>query len=538
MKKFVIISLYLLYILPSNVLATCLVNENIQANDYYPPYSNYTGLGELQNPFCDINDNQFTCSNIENGLKLIHNFEYSQGIFNFKIAQKFSPERAIGYALELLSLHQFTGNSIFFNKKLQENSKKLVEILKNKALMVKNEKEQRFIDAVKSFYTDEKNNYVDLKTWDILMSQNRKFETQMCNLSNKYPDEVEFIAFCGLGILRSRNGAYDLEKNQYGLKILNKGYELNQNHPGILHYLIHMVENPLQAHHARAAAEEYSTIAFNALHGVHMPAHHYFNTGDWNKIIEKTEHAWDIGQKMNKSIHNVKIGSTDNFHAMRWIVYAYLQLGRYDDAFNSIVKMIEGSKNLDDYLDGGAIFDFSQSAALTLVEGSLTEEQTRYLMTRFSEVANQNDKFSKIYLNYVHAVQAYRKSQKENFDSYIKNVNAIIEDYKTSHFMHVYNFKIMHMHLITYNHLLNNDLDKAEEAARLALNIEDEYVSRIFETGPMMAIVPSNELLGIVLMKKGEYQNAINEFLKIELRFPNRLVVKRYLEECYKMISE
>ena len=90
---------------------------------------------------------------------------------------------------------------------------------------------------------------------------------------------------------------------------------------------------------------------------------------------------------------------------------------------------------------------------------------------------------------------------------------------------------------MVYKDILNNDLKNAEKNARIALNIENEYVAKVFETGPVISLVPSNEILGVVLMKKGKYKDAIDEFLKVETKFPNRLVEKRYIEESYRNIS-
>ena len=127
----------------------------------------------------------------------------------------------------------------------------------------------------------------------------------------------------------------------------------------------------------------------------------------------------------------------------------------------------------------------------------------------------------------------YKNNNLKNFNKYIENIDKIIQDSENSHPMSLYNFKIMRVHLDVFQSLTKNDFKMSEEKARHALKIEDEYVKTNFETGLPFALIPSNELLGLTLSKQRKYQEAINEFLKIDLRFPNRAITKKYLEECY-----
>jgi tetratricopeptide (TPR) repeat protein len=232
--------------------------------------------------------------------------------------------------------------------------------------------------------------------------------------------------------------------------------------------------------------------------------------------------------------YNIPVGTIDNFHGMRWIIYANLQLGKYDEAFLLLKKLIETGKN--EYLNDGVIFDFSQSVALTLLEGDLQSDQRDYLLSILQDVKLSNDKFSKIYLTYVNAIIDYRNGNVKNFDKYIEYIEDMINLSKDGHPMPLFNFKIMHAHMIVYRDILKGELEKAEKNATNALEIENEYVKTIFETGPVISLVPSNELLGVVLLKQNKFQDAINEFLKVGLRFPNRLMEKKYIEECYEKL--
>src|SRR6266481_7177540 len=73
-----------------------------------------------------------------------------------------------------------------------------------------------------------------------------------------------------------------------------------------------------------AAARAYSKIAPSAPHALHMPSHIFTRLGLWQDSITSNQTAREAAHRQ---------GDTgEELHAMDYLVYAYLQSGRDDDA--------------------------------------------------------------------------------------------------------------------------------------------------------------------------------------------------------------
>src|SRR5207302_10584700 len=101
-------------------------------------------------------------------------------------------------------------------------------------------------------------------------------------------------------------------------------FAAHPDHPGAVHYLIHAYDSPAPASQGVTAARAYSKIAPDLPHALHMPSHIYTRLGLWEESISSNVAAVAAAQK-----HGDR---GDEFHALDYLVYAYLQLGRNDEA--------------------------------------------------------------------------------------------------------------------------------------------------------------------------------------------------------------
>ena len=111
------------------------------------------------------------------------------------------------------------------------------------------------------------------------------------------------------------------------------------NHPGIAHYLIHTYDKPQLAELGLPAARRYAQIAPFAPHAVHMPSHIFARVGDWPDDIQSN--LASIAATRKASEMNMG-GEGHQFHAMDFLIYAYLQSGREADA----AKVIDEVKTM------------------------------------------------------------------------------------------------------------------------------------------------------------------------------------------------
>ena len=96
------------------------------------------------------------------------------------------------------------------------------------------------------------------------------YAQHMGKLFNKYTDNHEIAAFYALSLLGSVEAGRDYEVYGKGAKIAQSILDENPRHPGALHYLIHSYDDPDHAPLAIEAANNYSKVAPDAGHALHM----------------------------------------------------------------------------------------------------------------------------------------------------------------------------------------------------------------------------------------------------------------------------
>src|SRR6202008_1721242 len=86
------------------------------------------------------------------------------------------------------------------------------------------------------------------------------------------------------------------------------------------------------------AAKAYSRIAPSAPHALHMPSHIFTRLGLWDDSIASNLAAREAAHRQ---------GDTgEELHAMDYLVYAYLQSGRDQDAAQ-VVQQLQGMSKLN-----------------------------------------------------------------------------------------------------------------------------------------------------------------------------------------------
>jgi tetratricopeptide (TPR) repeat protein len=107
-------------------------------------------------------------------------------------------------------------------------------------------------------------------------------------------------------------------------------YAKNPNHPGAAHYIIHAFDDPEHAILALPAARRYASIAPEAHHARHMPSHIFLQLGMWPEAAASNESAWQASEAWMKR-KNLSLSVLD-YHSLHWLLYVYLQQGRYQKA--------------------------------------------------------------------------------------------------------------------------------------------------------------------------------------------------------------
>jgi len=193
----------------------------------------------------------------------------------------------------------------------------LEAVKKGQALGAKTQRERDYIDAIAPMYVD----------YDKLDHRTRvqnflKAEEQV---AARYPDDDEAQIAYAITLNVAASPADKTYANQLkGAALLEPIFKRQPEHPGVAHYLIHLYDYPALAEKGLDAARRYAQIAAAAPHAQHMPSHIFTRVGYWKESITSNKESARIA-KQDGEQH-------DEAHAMDYLVYAYLQLGRDKEA--------------------------------------------------------------------------------------------------------------------------------------------------------------------------------------------------------------
>jgi len=191
-------------------------------------------------------------------------------------------------------------------------------------LKPKTQRETDYLTAILSFYRN-----ADSESH---RARAQRYELAMESLHNRYPQDTEAAAFYALSLIANAPSGDKTYANQkQATQILEPLLLQQPEHPGLAHYIIHADDNPALASLALNAAERYSRIAPDSPHALHMPSHIFTRLGLWDQSIASNLASAACARKQKLA--------GDELHALDYLVYAYLQTGRFTQAHKLIQEL-------------------------------------------------------------------------------------------------------------------------------------------------------------------------------------------------------
>jgi len=258
------------------------------------------------------------------GVRLLHNFEYEDAIQAFHDAIKVQPDFAMAYwGLAMSYNHPLWGE-----QDLPSARRALADLDRVSATKLTS-REKGFIAAIRLLYGDGDKGRRDAA-----------YAEAMHQLYVQYPHDDEVAIFYGLALLGTKAENPDFVVNVKASDVLERVYQRNPNHPGVLHYLIHCYDDPKYASLGLQAADRYGQVAPGSAHALHMPSHIYLDLGMWKEYIRVNEASWAASLDRNRREH-LGLGGSDihALHTLEWLEYGYLQQGQVTKAMDCLKIM-------------------------------------------------------------------------------------------------------------------------------------------------------------------------------------------------------
>lgn len=163
----------------------------------------------------------------------------------------------------------------------------------------------------------------------------------LAELRETYPDDVEVAAFYALAEISyamthfSPHEERDFSREKRAGALMEEFLKQYPEHPGLFHYLIHAYDSSELAEKAEEVAREYDQLAPDTPHALHMPSHIFVRLGYWEDTADWNERSAEAALQ---NPHNGMV-SLHYPHALDYMMYAYLQLEKYDKAGKTLQRV-------------------------------------------------------------------------------------------------------------------------------------------------------------------------------------------------------
>lgn len=243
-----------------------------------------TGLGDLHHPVGASNPQAQLF--FDQGLRLIYAFNHDEAARSFQHAAELDPKLAMAYwgVAEAVGPNYNDPASEDRFKQAHEAIQKAVDLSAGAS-----PSEKAYIDAMaKRFPADPKSD---------LRKAAEDYRDAMREVSRQFPDDLDaatLFAESGMNLhpwgLWHQDGSPEAGTEEI-VATLESVIRRNPDHLGANHYYIHAVEASRSPERALAGAGRLAALAPAAGHIVHMPAHIYIRTGDYESVVRTNEKA-------------------------------------------------------------------------------------------------------------------------------------------------------------------------------------------------------------------------------------------------------
>ena len=276
-------------------LLLCLpsIAQDHSAHSQAKPATLMTGLGNAHHPVSTTNPEAQKF--FDQGLRLIYDFNHDEAARSFQRATELDAKLAIAYwgIAEAVGPNYNDPASDDRFKQAHEAIQKAVDLSSNAS-----PSEQAYIQAMaKRFPADPK---ADLK------KAAEDYHDAMREVSKKYPDDLDAATlFAESGMNLHPWGLWHVDGTPEAgteeiVATLESVIRRDPNHLGAIHYYIHATEASPNPERALAGANRLAALAPNAGHIVHMPAHVYIRTGDYEAAVQDQRTSSSSGPRLHQ----------------------------------------------------------------------------------------------------------------------------------------------------------------------------------------------------------------------------------------------
>jgi len=281
-------------------------------------------LGRVAFP---VSCNEEARTRFERAMALLHSFWWEEGGRAFRAVAAADSTCALAYWGLALNYwgNPFVGGPAGEN--LRHGAAAAVVAL---ALGAPTARERGFLAASAALYRD----------YETVSNPRRlqAYSDTLARVYHDFPDDPEVAIYYALSLVATASPTDTMfTRQRQAAAILNPLFRRFPKHPGLAHYIIHANDSPQLASLGLDAARRYAQIAPSAPHAQHMPSHIFIRLGLWDETIAANQRSLEAGIAYARA-QQLKGVAPEQFHALDYMVYGYLQEGRDSAARRTVAQ--------------------------------------------------------------------------------------------------------------------------------------------------------------------------------------------------------
>src|SRR6478736_880176 len=342
-------------------------------------------------------------------------------------------------------------------------------------------------------------------------------------LADRYPDDLDALAFSALYHLaparfmpKDRSNHIQLEAAARLQTVLAK----IPDHPGAQHYKIHAYDFPLLADRALEVCDTYGGIAPDVPHALHMPSHIYTRRGMWDKSIEYNLRSAAAAKQLAAAA-----GALNGHlpHALDYLVYAYLQTGRYAEADAVRGQLASMNGPYSPVQPAASAFAFAAIPARCTLERQAWAEAAQLPLHRPAAFAwGPNTKNCDSIVRFARAIGAARSGNIDAARAELAELEQLQRDLQAGKSVAYWIAQAQTQVLATraWIEAAAGSKDEAVSLMRKAAEIEATSDKEAVTPGE---VLPAGDLLGDLYLEQNQPAEALAAYEAVLLASPNRL---------------
>jgi len=315
----------------AQVLCAAVMCWGVSAQDHAHnaqphPVRLVTGLGDLHHPVST--DNPEAQQFFDQGLRFIYAFNHVEAARSFQQAAELDSKLAMAYwgVAEAVGPNYNDPADPERYKRAHDAVRKAVDLSAGAS-----QSERAYIQAMAKRFLGDPNSDLEKAAED--------YHDAMRQVSAEFPDDPDaatLFAESGMNLhpwgLWHQDGSPEAGTEEI-VATLESVMKRDPNHLGAIHYYIHAVEASNNPERALAGANKLAALAPGAGHIVHMPAHIYIRTGDYEAAVKTNEQAAEVDRAYLKTTGEQGIYPMMYYsHNLHFVAMCGAMNGRYAEA--------------------------------------------------------------------------------------------------------------------------------------------------------------------------------------------------------------